>query len=414
MLILFLFVQAVSKVKNIIPRGKSSEAESVTDDSTLGEGFTDDASTMSSGSDTVRKGPLLLLLTRVACGGSHIARAPQQKLGKPVNWSKNAVQKTRAKISNLVRKTSSADDAASVGEKSLNVSEITTIDENKADEVIDDDEEEEVGADEVAVQMSPFLLYFLHDTVIATFGFSVVALIPTLFNWSLITQSQVPTSVFLAWMIFAFGVGQEIGRWKGMRAVPTKQKSPAVRETSVDSSCIATQTSTSLRNQKEGYALAMTLTKPLKVKLKFGARIKKGFKKLNKVRKKAWTALACGDNSAVDRYTWTKGGFVQIDDKLNNRLLRNPSFRRGSLQEIVAVEAMGEGAAAANDRTKSFRMGAFDDEAETLDDAVVMPACRLRGMDCFLTDNCEVDMAKHAFLVRYVVDVPLHVLSPPG
>ena len=95
----------------------------------------------------------------------------------------------------------------------------------------------------------PTMAFLLHDITVAFFILFPLAAIPTLCNWNSIVNDQLPSSVVVIWLLFAFFTGMEIGRFRGMRRyvhVSGKKKRKTSRidqESSVDADTVITEES---------------------------------------------------------------------------------------------------------------------------------------------------------------------------
>lgn len=279
----------------------------------------------------------------------------------------------------------------------------------------------------IKIVVTPFIGILLHDVTIAVLILSLLAAIPTAYNWTSIMKHQLPISLIVLWLIVAFLVGMEIGRVKGMRTVLNKDKTRASSlkgPHTMDKAVVTDTTMVSghveppdLRHSlpseilvaqvcedenepvKEGYALFYTLVSPFSnVWLLFPedavALVTEPVEAAKHVTDKCWSTL-----THEIRETWEMTGFIMVADPLMQRLLKNPDYARKPLKEVILEEQKEyERSGDINSRIGAFDISKCD--AFTLESVVIDPCMTLRGMDIFLTDDPEDDLSSHPFLLE--------------
>lgn len=114
----------------------------------------------------------------------------------------------------------------------------------------------------------------------------------------------------------------------------------------------------------------------------------------------SWTTL--GADPTRKRQRWERNGNVLVSKSLTRALgLRAPATSIKSLEEMgVSERELSQ----AMEDDKSLFLGSFDDPermvARSLGEKAIEPLFRLRGMDVFLTEDAEYDLANHPFLIE--------------
>ena len=259
------------------------------------------------------------------------------------------------------------------------------------------------------IHMNSTWEFLLHDTTIAIFVCASVLVIPTFRNFSILMQGHVPASVHLSWLVLAFAVGQEIGRAKGLRAVPGIPPSEGPDDGTMSkvttTSHVPTETSfaTKMPAPKQGYALFYYLTPYKRIRIifpketanKVAEASKQHITKVGNI----WSTLGASDIRG--RQAWEVGGFVKVADPLMNRLLNKPSMQRKQLKTIMVAEH--EASLSDSGHVPATVLGDIrinEMPAESLENKVIDPRFKLRGMDVFLTEAAEEDMYSHPFLLK--------------
>lgn len=114
----------------------------------------------------------------------------------------------------------------------------------------------------------------------------------------------------------------------------------------------------------------------------------------------SWTTLGTDPNRRRQR--WERNGNVLVSKSLTRALgLRTPATSIKSLEEMGVSERELSQAMEEDD---SLFLGSFDDPermvARSLGEKAIEPLFRLRGMDVFLTEDAEYDLANHPFLIE--------------
>ena len=267
------------------------------------------------------------------------------------------------------------------------------------------------------IEMSPTLEFLLHDTTIAVAVLVSIFSIPTFRYYSLVVQGHIPTSVHVSWLLLAFTVGIEMGRILGMRAAPDSGKTRLESDATMSVlSMGATQRDVPHEilfevkkpaPTKEGYTLLYYFAAPYhQIQVVFPKKTTEKmtleFPPLLPLLSvsQGWSTL--GEQGTRCRQPWEIGGFVRVADPLMNRLLKNPDMNRKKLKNVVVEEHDTE--LTESGHVPAQLLGEIPIQemaAESLENDVIDPCFKLRGMDLFLTDAAEEDMSSHPFLLKH-------------
>jgi hypothetical protein len=253
----------------------------------------------------------------------------------------------------------------------------------------------------------PILDFLSADaTVILILSLSV-AIASTLRNWQSVFDNQIPLSVAGSWALLTYALGRVF-------PVPKLKTSHSVLPISRASSYIS-ESSLHSRNPSE----VVDTPRNLSVKVKeekadthrfflkiFGRkepheRIKaKTVPESAPKPRKSWTNL---QPNRVKVHRWERRYDPTKDPKrpsdLMQRLSTNKSFRRTVRPDTLQEEHPGMDILPCPTSTS---LGAFDRSeatADSLDDFVIEPILKLRGMDVFLADQLESHVASHPWLI---------------
>jgi hypothetical protein len=267
-------------------------------------------------------------------------------------------------------------------------------------------------------RMNRVLNFLTADATIIMIIFLSVALAVTLRSWSTILDNQVPLSVAGIWVLLAYAIGQVFSfptlktshRVLPPRATLTISKSP--KDSRILPEVIGEHRDLRVK-EKETKAVGF-------FSIFFGRRRRDQYKGLvesvSKARPswaKPWSTLQPNREKV---HSWEMTFDPTKDPKersdLMRRLLRNKHFRRAArpppTPEIVPDMDVSI-------IPLSTDLGAFDlskATADTLDDFVIDPILKLRGMDVFLTDQLESQVASHPWLISQGLrDVPTLVVN---
>jgi hypothetical protein len=222
----------------------------------------------------------------------------------------------------------------------------------------------------------------LKDDTIVWIVVASIVLSSTVDHWRDILANQFPVSVVFTWMLVAFCAGQEIDPEFWSDFLETKvlgiTKAPEAADVQVPRDI--PEEVPAMAAQVRGGFLQKLMRQSTK-----RSRLPVPFTNLNRGRKR--------DSQQVSKFT--------IDRNLMKRL---PMFRRKSKSPVPKVPPeSSKPASPTSSPTPSKVMGAFDlkdTNADSLVDQVMDPLCELRGMDLFLTDCAEEEMATHPFLLK--------------
>ncbi len=182
-----------------------------------------------------------------------------------------------------------------------------------------------------------------------------LAILATGFYWNRVAHNQWPTSLVIGWFVVAFCSGRAVEAW----IVERKLLQPVTPEV-------------------EGHQRPQLRRRvPSKAK-QSAARPKKGI---------PHTILANGNND-VKQVNCNE----DIRPNLMNRLVRNPVYRH----KKVLYEDNGGSILSTSSRVTTKDIGS----KEPLIGQIVDPICKLRGMDVFLMETAEEDLASHPFLIK--------------
>lgn len=327
-----------------------------------------------------------------------------------------------------------------------NETETDTVPDNDTDEnglLLDHEDEEDpssvkeenrtLPAESSLVVFGRWADILLDDSSIFLLLALFLALLLTVTQFERVQQNQIPLSVASSWVFLAYAAGQAVSIRQ--RPAPS-QEEPTVgvavevvaataRSPELPASA-STATATpidSLRTRQTSHRLLNALLGPTR-----SSRIL--FKRSPSVFKvsSAWTHLNLPLDSAR-KTSWHRKCDPTRDSSNNDLmkiLLRNrkfPRVRRSSgLKEAsspTAKESFSgvleeEPSTAAPAAVQSSEMGSFElPDADSLDDFVVNPLLKLRGMDIFLTDgDPESSVADHPWLIENGLrDVPTFITN---
>jgi hypothetical protein len=238
-----------------------------------------------------------------------------------------------------------------------------------------------------------------YATIILIASFSVVLAI-TLRSWSAILNNQVPLSVAGSWVLLTYATGQFFSgsALKASHRVLSPQATSTILESSEDSGVLGTgfgaPKNLSVKQQEEKAGISQFFSKS------FGRQQREQFVES---LSKPWTSLQ-PNRKKVN--SWEMRSDPMKDPKsrsdLMQRLLRNSHFRRAArpsptLEKVPEIPEMDVSIIPV-----PTSIGAFDlstATADTLDDFVIEPLLKLRGMDVFLTEQLESQVASHPWLI---------------
>jgi hypothetical protein len=257
-------------------------------------------------------------------------------------------------------------------------------------------------------------------TIIMIVCFSV-ALAVSFRNLSTILDNQVPLFVAGSWVLLAYAIGQVFSfpTLKTSHRVLPPRATLTISESSKDS-----RISSEVIGEHRDIDLRVKEQETKSVgffSVFFGRRKRDQYKGLvgsvSKARPswaKPWSTLQSNRekvNSWEKTYDPTKDPKERSD--LMRRLLRNKHFRRAAREPPPTSDISPDTDVSLIQ--VSTDLGAFDISkatADTLDDFVIEPILKLRGMDVFLTEQLESQVASHPWLISQGLrDVPTLVVN---
>jgi hypothetical protein len=255
-------------------------------------------------------------------------------------------------------------------------------------------------------------------TIIIILSFSM-ALVLTFRSWKAILNNQVPLSVAGSWALLTYAVGHvfPVPKLKTSRLMLPPSRIPSsISESSfdskIDSQVVGTPSTHCIKGKEEKAVTHRFFLKLFGLKQRKEINLKGVPESASKTRP-SWTNL---QPNRVKVHRWEKGYDPTKDTKrrgdLIGILLKNKSFRRGVRPHPLQEEQSHSGFLHSQSSTD---LGAFDPSqatADSLDDFVIEPILKLRGMDVFLADQLESHVASHPWLISQGLrDVPTLVVN---
>jgi hypothetical protein len=231
--------------------------------------------------------------------------------------------------------------------------------------------------------VGPVWAFLLHDATIAVGLSLVIAAYPTISNYHMIVENQIPLSVTFAWILVAFAAGYELALLRASH-IETAEYGPVSRD-SIITIPNEIDVPASQIEKKQGYSVLQ------RVFMRFPNSI---------VREKSPKEASSSLEKGRKLKPWQKKAHAPVNEKLRTRLLQNAAYRRRPVA-VTPEQAPTERPTIA-DPTK---MGGFDlSEAYSLKDVVIDPLFVLRGIDVFMTEHLEEgaedNMSEYPFLIR--------------
>lgn len=297
----------------------------------------------------------------------------------------------------------------------------------------------ETSRTEKTLVVGPMVDFLTADATLFMFLCFATAVYPTLVHWTTIReQGQVPLSCVAAWLLVAFSVGHvvQIGDWKANHSrwwwpwsrelVPRAPSRPSLIEIQHPAQLKIREDV--LQEQKRNrHSIFLGALRRSQAKIKFQAAVQQlpPVRQLWESGTDTWSNL---NPSRPAKFLWEKTVDPTLDRTKNTllmqRLLKNPVYKRvqkrlGSFGRGASGGENGDGGPVADhgEAAPDARMGRFElPEADTLEEFVIVPMMQLRGMDVFLTDDPETEVATHPWLIgqglRDVPTVLINVITP--
>ena len=235
----------------------------------------------------------------------------------------------------------------------------------------------------IMIYMGPVLAFLLHDATIAIGTSLLIAAYPTIANYPLILENQIPWSIAVTWILVAFAVGYEVALFRYTPTVAVEEQEDIV----YDDMTIPSEIDIPTVPQKRGYSMLrrMSIRFPnLRIRMPHAVKTHR-----------VWSSLT---TKRGEQFRWQRRARAPVSDPLMKRLLRNPMYQRSSVQIEVPTECL-----APPDNVKDgTKLGAYQlPDADSLKEDVIDPLFVLRGMDIFMTDcGAEDNISQHPFLIQ--------------
>jgi hypothetical protein len=290
------------------------------------------------------------------------------------------------------------------------------------------------------IVVGPWVDVLTADSTLFFVATVAVAAYPTFQHWNtIIDTNQVPMAVTLSWVVAAFAAGVAavgiVEDWRirssvmlaTMRAEKADDRTrlvPAAIEYPSEPHLVQEVMQEQKRNRHSIFLGAMRFSSS---KVRFqAAQITQPVAKALLLGSKTWTSLS---PSRPALQLWEVTVDPTLDRHKNNllmtRLLRNPVYRRVLKAEHLRsqhekshrYEAETIDVQVEDLRQSSRAMGQFElPDADTLNEFVILPLLKLRGMDVFMTDDPETEVVTHPWLVeqglRSVPSMVVNLLTP--
>jgi hypothetical protein len=282
------------------------------------------------------------------------------------------------------------------------------------------------------IVMGPVLEFLTADATLLWILAMSLAVYPTYQHWQDIIQNQVPLTVLGLWVLVAYTAGQACGFQRsshkalpyGARvpsAVPTRE---SLQHVVVPEEAIAVegdQERVIREETRKGHLLLSKLLGRNSSRLQFRG-VRTAYKSTSAGARQAWSNLNRRDSV---RKNWEEDNDPTRDSKnrsLMRKLLRDSSLRRIKRADLLKRDNKTELEVSPSKLfdeeekdAADHSMGGFDLAqyvADSLDDFVIDPFFTLRGMDVFLTDQPDEDMATHPWLIEQGLrDVPTFIVN---
>jgi len=292
--------------------------------------------------------------------------------------------------------------------------------------------------------VGPVLDFLTADATLFLYVCVAIALYPTSKHWTVIREEgQAPLQVVASWLLVAFSIGQvastEVfrtgGTGRSMMWFPATQSIIEMpTEVTIHKRDNRVQEEVYQQNRRARHSLLLKAFSPTHAKIKFhaaksriGDTLQKGIG--------VWTNLSSQRGRSALQL-WERTADPTLDSKatgkdnlLMGRLLKNTAYRRmqravlhldsGKKRVRISTEAESDDVGALPMKAAAEFEGKFDlSGADTLHDLdlVVVPQLRLRGLDVFMGDDPESEVATHPYLISHGLrDVPtviINILTP--
>lgn len=246
---------------------------------------------------------------------------------------------------------------------------------------------EEEEKSEIMICMGPVLSFLLHDATIAIGSSLLIAAYPTFVSLEQICQNQIPLSVTLVWIMVAFAVGYEVALF---RSIPVTLVEEDIMYEDVTIPSVIDVPISAAAPPKRGYSILhrISVKLPKGLEIQIPQQLKQRHVRSALVTKRG------------EQPRWQRRARAPVSKSLMQRLLRNPSYQRRSVEVEEQIETVQ-----VEEGEKDTQMGAYAlPDAESLKQDVVEPLFHLRGMDIFLTGElqggAEENISQHPFLLE--------------
>jgi len=267
------------------------------------------------------------------------------------------------------------------------------------------------------VVVGPWMEFLTADATIVFLIAIAIASYPTIQNWGAVVSNQIPFSVMGTWLLVAYATGQVFSSptWKSSHLMfastaAREVEAPIPSSVLVEPRQVETSEITQDVKRKQHSLLMTILGSRKRVSVKFGGVAKPVSSALKK--NAAWSSLKQGRTRVLwqMRADPTKDS---VNSNLMRQLLRNSRIRRVKRKASLVLPM--DASAPSLDEDFSSEIGGFDlskTNADSLGEFVVEPVLKLRGMDVFLTDDADMEVATHPWLIgQGLRDVPTMIVN---
>jgi len=241
------------------------------------------------------------------------------------------------------------------------------------------------------IYMAPALSFLLHDATIAIGSALLIAAYPTIANFDLILENQIPASVTITWILVAFAVGYEVALLRFMPATAVIEEDIVYEDLTIPSEI---DVPIMAAPPKQGYSVLRRMSMKFPgIKIHIPQQVKP---------RNVWSTLT---TKRGEQSRWQRRARGNVSAPLMKRLLRNPSYQRSCVEAPVEAVVAPTKSIATEGTCKDTKMGGYQlSNAESLVEDVIEPQFVLRGMDVFMTEDleggAEDNISLHPFLIE--------------
>lgn len=276
--------------------------------------------------------------------------------------------------------------------------------------------------------------HLLEEYTVGLLCLGCMAGVPTYYQWSVITQNQIPVQVAGCWIVVAYASGYmwALYRWKKFMMISGDDirgdreddtTSSSLDETECDGHEDRNRTTAPARNRPSILERVTQTLYPSTIRSPFRTEKAEAKKSVhNRVKNRS---VLTHLNAAAGRFKPWQRGCDPLRDSTNQNLMKQllkmnvGKIRKRGIQSNQGITTTTAQEASvppviAETTSSSSAIGSFElSTADSLDDFVVAPVFTLRGMDVFLTDlDPESDAANHPFLIKHGLrNVPSFIVN---